>query len=65
MAKIKILDTEITIISIEESDYMSIKDIANAKESKGRAVDIFRNWLKNRYTLEFNRGEFAIIITGY
>lgn len=28
-------------------------DMANAKESESRAADIIKNWLRNRYTIEF------------
>lgn len=31
MAKIKVIDTEITIVSINENDYISITDIAKHK----------------------------------
>lgn len=27
--------------------------MANAKESESRAADIIKNWLRNRYTLEY------------
>jgi len=27
--------------------------MANAKESESRAADIIKNWLRNRYSLEF------------
>jgi len=53
MAKINVKDTEITIISVEEKDYISLTDMANAKESESRAADIIKNWLRGRYTLEF------------
>lgn len=53
MAKITVKDNEITIVSIENEDYISLTDMANAKESKSRAADIIKNWLRNRYTLEF------------
>lgn len=53
MAKINVENTEITIISIEDRDYISLTDMANAKESGSRAADIIKNWLRNRYTLEF------------
>jgi hypothetical protein len=53
MAKINVKDTEITIISVEERDYISLTDMANAKESQSRAADIIKNWLRSRYTLEF------------
>lgn len=53
MAKITVDTTEITILSIEERDYISLTDMANAKESESRAADIIKNWLRTRYTLEF------------
>ena len=53
MAKISVKDTEITIITFEERDYISLTDMANAKEGESRAADIIKNWLRTRYTLEF------------
>lgn len=53
MAKINVKDTEITIISIDEKDYISLTDMANAKESESRAADIIKNWLRTRYVIEF------------
>ena len=53
MAKIKVQDTEITVVSFEERDYISLTDMANAKENESRAADIIKNWLRNRYTIEF------------
>jgi hypothetical protein len=53
MAKITVKNTEITIISLEERDYISLTDMANAKESESRAADIIKNWLRSRYSLEF------------
>jgi hypothetical protein len=53
MAKIKVENTEITILSIEERDFISLTDMANAKESESRAADIIKNWIRTRYTLEF------------
>jgi len=34
MAKINVKDTEITIISVEERDYISLTDMANAMKTK-------------------------------
>lgn len=51
--KINVKDTEITVISVFEKDYISLTDMANAKESLSRAADIIKNWIRNRYTLEF------------
>ena len=53
MAKITVQQTEITILSFQENDYISLTDMANAKESESRAADIIKNWLRNRYSLEF------------
>lgn len=53
MSKIKVENTEITIVTVEERDYISLTDMANAKESESRAADIIKNWLRTRYTLEF------------
>jgi KilA-N domain len=53
MAKIKVQNTEITIVKVEDQDYISLTDMANAKESESRAADIIKNWLRNRFTLEF------------
>lgn len=53
MAKITVQNTEISIVTFEERDYISLTDMANAKESESRAADVIKNWLRNRYTLEF------------
>lgn len=53
MAKFKVQNSEITIISENNQDYISLTDMANAKEGESRAADIIKNWLRTRYTLEF------------
>lgn len=53
MAKIKVESFEITIISNNENDYISLTDMANAKVSESRAADIIKNWLRTRYAIEF------------
>jgi hypothetical protein len=53
MTKIKVENKEITIISNTEGDFISLTDMANAKESESRAADIIKNWIRTRYTLEF------------
>lgn len=53
MAKITVLNTEITVTHRDERDYICITDMANAKESKSRAADVIKNWIRNRYTIEF------------
>ncbi|HZK06673.1 MAG TPA: KilA-N domain-containing protein [Bacteroidales bacterium] len=56
------------MIRVAEKDYISLTDMANAKESVSRAADIIKNWLRNRYTLEFlgtweqiNNPEFKVV----
>jgi hypothetical protein len=51
MAKIKVENTEITIVSIKESDYISLTDIAKYKTDDTSAV--IANWMRNRNTIEF------------
>jgi len=53
MAKITVEQKEITIISNNQGDFISLTDMANAKESESRAADIIKNWIRTRYTLEF------------
>ena len=53
MAKINVQNTEVTIINFEEKDYISLTDMAGAKENESRAADVIKNWLRNRYTIEF------------
>jgi hypothetical protein len=50
---IKVQDTEITIVSANENDYICITDIAKTKDGESRAADIIKNWIRNRSTLEF------------
>ena len=53
MAKITVQNTEITVISQDEKDYISLTDMANGKQSESRAADIIKNWIRTRYTIEF------------
>jgi hypothetical protein len=69
MAKITVLQTEISVIQIEEEDYICLTDMLKAKDGDFFVTD----WLRNRNTLEyigiweqinnsnFNYGEFATI----
>jgi hypothetical protein len=69
MAKMKVIGTEVTVISIDNEDYISLTNMLAAKDG-----DFFiSDWLRNRNTVEFlgvweriynpnfNYGEFAII----
>ncbi len=43
----------VQIITERGNDYICITDMANAKINESRAADIIKNWIRNRYTLEF------------
>ena len=53
MAKIKVENSEITVIQEAGVDFISLTDMASVKESQARSADIIKNWLRTRYTLEF------------
>ena len=53
MAKITVQNTQITVISRDGSDYISLTDMAGGKTDGRRAADIIKNWLRTRYTIEF------------
>ncbi len=69
MAKISVLDTDITVVKQNQEDYISLTDMLKSKDGNFFISD----WLRNRNTLEylgiwekihnpnFNYGEFAII----
>src|SRR3989338_2602414 len=69
MAKIKVKGTEISIITVNNDDYISLTDMLKAKDGEFFISD----WLRNRniveflgvweriYNPSFNYGEFAII----
>ncbi len=51
MAKITVKDTDVTVIAINEKDYISLTDIAKYKSDDPTAV--IGNWLRNRNTIEY------------
>ena len=53
MAKIIVQKTEITVLNHQEKDFISLTDMANAKENESRAADIIKNWIRTRYTIEY------------
>ena len=69
MAKIKVKDTEVSVIKVNGEDYICLTDMLRAKDGDFFITD----WLRNRNTLEFigiwekvynpnfNYGEFATI----
>jgi len=50
---IKVQDIEISVIVINDIDYISITDIAKSQDVESRAADVIKNWIRNRSTLEF------------
>ena len=48
--EIVVNDTSVTIISANESDYISLTDIAKYKSDD--PVDVISNWMRNRNTVE-------------
>ncbi|MDI6781098.1 MAG: KilA-N domain-containing protein [bacterium] len=50
--RIDVQGKEITIISREQQDYISLTDIAKYRNSEASA-DIVKNWLRSRSTIEF------------
>ncbi len=51
MAKINVLQKEITILKISDDDFISLTDIAKFKSDDPGAV--IANWMRNRNTLEY------------
>jgi len=51
MAKIKVKNTEVTILTVDNTDYISLTDIAKFKTDDPSAV--IGNWIRNRNTIEF------------
>jgi hypothetical protein len=52
MAKINVKNTDVTIIQIKDTDYISLTDIARHRDSE-RSDYILQNWMRNRSTIEF------------
>ena len=53
MAKIIVQNTQINVLNFKEQDYISLTDMASAKEGDSRAADVIKNWIRSRYTIEF------------
>ena len=53
MAKIIVQNTQINVLNFKEQDYISLTDMASAKERDSRAADVIKNWIRSRYTIEF------------
>lgn len=50
---ISVQGTPVTILNLEQDDYISLTDMAKARTDSVRAADVIKNWLRTRSTLEF------------
>ena len=50
---ISVQGTPVTIIDLDQNDYISLTDMAKARTDSARAADVIKNWLRARSTLEF------------
>lgn len=50
---ITVQDVPVTIMNVDQRDYISLTDMAKARTDAGRAADVIKNWLRARSTLEF------------
>ena len=53
MANIIVQNTKVTVLGINGEDLISLTDMATAKSGENRSADVIKNWLRNRYTIEF------------
>jgi len=51
MAKITVKNTDLTIIQINDADYVCITDLARYKNAE-HTDDVIKNWIRNRNTIE-------------
>jgi hypothetical protein len=51
VAKINVQKTEVTILKLNENDYISLTDIAKFKSNEPNTV--IANWMRNRNTIEY------------
>ena len=50
---ITVQNVAVTIMSVDQNDYISLTDMAKARTDASRAADVIKNWLRSRTTLEF------------
>jgi len=51
--KLIVQNVEISISNINNDDYISLTDMAKAKDGEARAADVIKNWIRTRTALEF------------
>ena len=52
-ALITVQNVPVTVMHVDQSDYISLTDMAKARTDAVRAADVIKNWLRARSTLEF------------
>ena len=50
---ITVQDVPVTIMNVDQRDYICLTDMAKARTDAGRAADVIKNWLRARSTLDF------------
>ena len=50
---ITVQNVPVTVMHVDQSDYISLTDMAKARTDAARAADVIKNWLRARSTLEF------------
>ena len=53
MDKIKVQNVNISIISTEKEDFISLTDMALGKGDEVRAADVIKNWIRTKNTIEY------------
>ena len=51
--QLTVQDIPVTVMHIDQNDYISLTDMAKARTDSTRAADVIKNWLRTRSTLEF------------
>lgn len=46
MVKITVQNTQINVFHREDQDYISLTDMASAKEGDSRSADVIKNWIR-------------------
>lgn len=49
---ITVQNVSVTIMNIDQNDYISLTDMAKARTDNSRAADVIKNWLRTRSTLD-------------
>ena len=52
-AIITVQNIPVTILNLDQREYISLTDMAKARTDSSRAADVIKNWLRARSTLEF------------